>query len=140
MAMESEDALAWAVGAFLGDGRTAAYATLREYYDGAESRRFASPKYAAVANRIMADLVYNRVAGVVEAHADRLQVQGFASDRNPEAGAAAAELWDVNQMAVRADEVHRDAALYGDAYVLVWPEGADAGDPTPRLWPQRPAA
>jgi hypothetical protein len=64
--------------------------------------RFPSPKYAAVANRIMADLVYNRVAGVVEAHADRLQVLGFVSDRNDAVAHAAAEVWDLNAMSVRA--------------------------------------
>jgi hypothetical protein len=68
----------------------------------------------------------NLSAPVVDAVADRLQVTGF--DAEAAAGAAAADgawaLWRTARLPRLANQVHQEALIAGDAYLIVWPDAA----------------
>ena len=42
------------------------------------------------------------------------------------------DIWTRNRMDLRSKDVHREATMMGDAYVLVWPNE----DGTAGIWPQ----
>lgn len=129
--------LAWAVDAF-NDGRSDAYATYRRYVNGAQPLRYATPRYQQAFSRIYHGFAYNRCAGVVQAHADRLVVEGFTTaDTDEQIGDALRNIWQDNRMDARAADVHREMFTCGDAYVVIWPDTTLSGDDAPRIWPQR---
>lgn len=135
---ERED-LEWALAAFA-DGKAATYGMYRKYAAGDHSLRFASSRYMQAFSRVYSGFSYNRCSGVVAAHADRLVVENFAPA--PELGEDAEDtirqLWDANRMDARADAVHREMFLAGDAYVIIWPDAASpvASGGIPNIWPQ----
>lgn len=133
------DPLKWAADAFRDTSLSQRYVKFRRYSDGDQDLAFATPKYAAIFGQLFKSFSYNRTAGVVDAHADRLQVERFVTDQET-VNDAVAEIWGRNRMDQRAGEVHKEALRAGDAYVIVWPETGDAyGDEGvfPQLWPQR---
>lgn len=134
------DPFVWASDAFQRTTLASSYAKYRRYSQGDQDLAFATPKYAEAFGHLFAAFDYNRMAGVVDAHADRLQLERFATGTEA-VDEVAAEIWGRNRMDERAGEVHREALLSGDAYVIVWPETGDAygedGGVFPQLWPQR---
>ncbi len=130
------DGLAWAIAAFRDDAQAERYRTYLRYYHGDQDLAFATPKYETAFGRLFEAFAYNRCASVVDAHADRLQVVGFdVEDGDDAIGAAAWELWRANRMDQRSGEVHQEAPLAGDAYVIVWPEAQPDGSERVCLWP-----
>ena len=134
-----QDPFLWADDAFADGTLAGRYRLYRNYADGRQNLAFATPKYAATFGRLFEAFSYNRCSGVVDAHADRLQVEGFQSDGNEAVAELAREIWDANRMDVRAGQVHREAVRAGDAYVIVWPETLELADGgvQPTIWPQR---
>lgn len=137
---DDRDPFAWAAGAFKDTALANGYARFRRYAMGDQDLAFATPKYAETFGLLFKEMAYNRMNGVVDAHADRLHLERFATG-DEATDAIAAEIWSRNRMDERAGEVHREALLAGDAYIIVWPEtgdpfGADDGV-FPTLWPQR---
>ncbi len=111
------DPLKWAVTAFR-DGRNLNYETYAKYLAGKQSLEFATDRFRLAFGDLVEALTYNRCEAVVDAHADRLQVAGFAADDGVLAQAAQA-LWDANRMDVREGHVATDAFALGDSYVAV---------------------
>ena len=126
------EALAWAVAAAADGERAARYVRYRRYYDGDQDLSFMSQKWRQAFGSRLAMLAYNRCSAVVDAHADRLFVDGFAH-ADAAVAEAAAGIWSRNRMDRRQDEVYTEAFAMGDGYVLVWPD-AETGRPT--IWPQ----
>ncbi len=130
-----DDPLKWGITA-LKDTRSAQYATYRQYLSGVQPLAFATEKFRSAFGRLFDTFSYNRCAMVVDAHADRLCVDGFGADDDALAQKAQ-ELWDDNRMDVREGQVEADAFALGDAYVIVeqhpetgaihlWPQAAEA--------------
>lgn len=133
------EALEWAAEAFRDSRLNDRYKRFRRYASGDQDLAFATPKYAATFGKLFAAFQYNRMEGVIDAHADRLQVERFTAEQEAVAELAG-ELWARNRMDQRAGEVHKEALTTGDAYVIVWPETGEAlGEDAalPQLWPQR---
>lgn len=112
-----EDALRWAVDAFK-DDRNQQYNTLAAYIAGKQPLAFASEKFRSAFGRTFAGFAYNRCRMVRDAHADRLQVQGFGAD-NEALAQAAQDLWDANGMDLREGHLEQDAFGLGDGYLIV---------------------
>lgn len=129
----SADALDWAVDAVNDNAMARRYALYRRYYDGDHDLSFASPKYETAFGRLFAGFAYNRCSSVVDAHADRLFVEGFAVNSDDALSQLASDIWGMNRMDRRQDEVYTEALGMGDGYVLVWPDA----DGQPVIWPQR---
>lgn len=135
------DPLRWAADAFKDKTLADRYGLYRRYAAGDQDLAFATPKYAATFGTLFREFSYNRCAMVVDAIADRLQVERFNVERVAGADETAGDLWRRNRMDGRAGEVHKDALRGGDAYLIVWPETGDAlgdGAAFPQFWPQKP--
>lgn len=128
-----DNALAWAVRAFK-DGRNANYDTYAAYIAGDQPITFGSEKVRGAFARTFSSFSYNRCRMVRDAHADRLQVQGFGSDSEA-LSQAAQDLWDANSMDLREGHLEQDAFGLGDAYLIVemHPERGDV-----HFWVQDP--
>lgn len=129
-----QDGLDWAVAAFSNSQLIGNYKKYEAYYHGEHDLQFASPKFETAFGSLFRGFSYNRCSAVVDAHADRLFVQGFSVDSSPEAEQFFGDIWKMNQMDKRQDEIYTEALTNGDAYVIVWPD-VETGEPV--IWPQR---
>ena len=140
---DEQDPLRWATDAFKDKRLTDRYDLYRRYAAGDQDLRFATPKYATTFGTLFREFGYNRCATVVDAHADRLQVERFTVEHDSgglQGSETAGDLWRRNRMDGRAGEVHKAALRDGDAYLIVWPEtGTAMGESAafPQFWPQR---
>src|SRR5690349_5611358 len=97
--------------------------TYRKHYDGDHSLAFATSKSRSAFADLFKEFAYNMCPSVVDALADRLRITGFGKST---AGMNAWDIWQANHMTQRAGEIHTDAFIAGDAYVLVWPDASGA--------------
>ena len=117
-------------------GRLDAYAKYARYYDGDQSTAFASDIYRDTFGRLIRSLHYNRCSTVVDATADRLQIEAWQDEgAAPDAPSnkAAEELWNVAGGDELQGFVHVEAIKEGDAYVIVWPHPDDPQRPVWRM-------
>jgi len=106
------------------------YQIARDYYDGKHRLAFASEKLSSAFGRLFKAFADNLCPTVVETVKDRLKLDGFDLKA---AQASVNELWRRNRLKVRANQVHLDALVDGDAYVIVWPDS----EGTPVFFPNR---
>jgi hypothetical protein len=97
--------------------------TYRKYYDGDHNLAFATSKFRNAFADLFKEFAYNMCPSVVDALADRLRITGFGKST---AGDLAWQIWQANKMTQRAGEIHTDAFIVGDAYLLVWPDDSGA--------------
>src|SRR6185436_15808277 len=107
----------WALREFA--ARREDYVLAREYYKGKHRLAFASEKLSSAFGRLFKAFADNLMPTVAETVKDRLKLDGFTV---PSAQPAADELWRRNRLKVRANQVHLDALIEGDAYLIVWPD------------------
>lgn len=93
------------------------------YYDGEQRLAFASEKFKSLFMRVFRDFSDNMCQSVVDAVADRLALETVKAQGTGAVGLQARvdDFWRRNRMDRRANEVHNEALISGDAYVLVWP-------------------
>ncbi|MBK9163661.1 MAG: phage portal protein [Acidobacteria bacterium] len=107
------------------------YARTERYYRGDHDLAFATEKFANTFGSLFREFAMNLCPAVTDAVRDRLRVAGFAG----EAGELAESIWRRTRMPIRSGEVHREALVNGDAYVIVWPDEAGRA----AIYPQRAA-
>jgi hypothetical protein len=106
------------------------YTQARSYYDGKHPLSFATEKFRSAFGGLFKEFADNLCPTVVETVKDRLKLDGFTvSDAQSDAD----EIWRRNRLKVRANEVHLDALIEGDAYLIVWPDR----DGAPVFYPNR---
>lgn len=111
----------------------------RDYYFGKQPLAFAVERFNTVfASKFLPGITDNLCAAVIDSLADRLELTGVSSSArtrrkqpddqgreivvvNDAPAARALEIWKRNSMDLRSSEVHREALLTGDGYVIVWP-------------------
>jgi hypothetical protein len=118
------------------------------YYAGEHRLRFATEKWTNAFGQTFREFADNLCAPVVDAYTDRLQVRGFDAQGTGEregnqgspAERAVEALWRDNRLDVQSGQVHHDALLCGDGYVIVWrPDPPPEGGPVlPVIYPQSP--
>ena len=114
------------------------YAKSERYYGGNHDLAFATDKFRNAFGSLFREFALNLCPAVCEAVRDKLRVVGFGVDN---AGTQAASLrvseeqaagvrsdinriWNANRMRIRSGEVHKEALIFGDAYMIVWPDAA----------------
>ena len=114
------------------------YAKSERYYGGNHDLAFATDKFRNAFGSLFREFALNLCPAVCEAVRDKLRVVGFGVDN---AGTQAASLrvseeqaagvrsdinriWNANRMRIRSGEVHKEALICGDAYMIVWPDAA----------------
>lgn len=137
---------AWAYSHFTSEA-IANYRKFREYYEGKQPLAYATEKMASKYGGIFQKFAYNRCSSVVDAIADRLQLQRFSvkakngeplPEDSPERETIetfSAKMYDLNRMDARQGEQIRETLLCGDAYVIVWPRLVN-GEAIPTVYMQ----
>jgi hypothetical protein len=99
----------------------------RNYYLGKHRVKFVGAELQQDFGRQLQSLSCNRCETVVDAVIDRLTVTGFEDDDGDTNHEGIAQtFWKTANLDKIAREVHQEALVHGDAYVLVWPnEGVE---------------
>lgn len=104
-----------------------------DYYDGNHKLTFATKKFDDAFGALFNEFADNLCPVVVDSLVDKLSLTGFVDEAQmgapPDAsGNSPSELaWDIwmrNRMDEGASEVHTDAAIDGNSFVVVWPNEA----------------
>ena len=125
--------LMWADRAF-GGLQAERYQTYHAYINGNQPLALASQKFAAAFGALFRAFAYNRSGSVVDAHADSMKITGFHAEEQNELVQAGADIWEANQMDVRAGQVHAELFGMGDSYLLVDQHPVTGAI---QYWPQR---
>jgi hypothetical protein len=97
------------------------YELYEAYYDGRHRLAFASDRFTTAFGSLFRAFASNLCPTVVDVLADRLQVLGFADAGNADAESLPAQgVWDDSRMDAQAGDLHREALVKGDAYLIVW--------------------
>jgi hypothetical protein len=117
--------------------RRARLKTYRDYLQGDHRLKYATQKYLNAFAGLFEEFAVNYIPRIVGAVADRLEVTGFGEQgvgegasvaERREAGglsdleAQAWEIWERNRMDTRAGQIHREALINGDGFLIVWPD------------------
>jgi hypothetical protein len=105
------------------------------YYEGDHRLTFATAKFREAFGHLFSAIADNWMQLVVEAKAERLEVQGFRFGREPSADQAAWDIWQANGLDAEHKLVHNEAIKLGEAYWLVEP---GQGDDPPRITSEHP--
>ena len=103
-------------------GRARNYLIARDYYLGNHRLAFATEKFRNAFGALFQTFSDNLCPVVIETLHDRLKLDGFTGMADE---TVVADLWRRNRMKQRAGEVHLDALIEGDAYLIVWPDASD---------------
>lgn len=141
--------LQWALAEIREPKREKRYLDARKYYAGDHPMLFAAQRFTTVFGEKFQATADNLCPAIVDSIADRLIVTGVGTNATEESqvddgngntrtrvtdpiGSHAWRVWNRNRMPMRSSEVHREALLTGDGYVIVWqdPRGRAA------IWPQ----
>jgi len=140
LTLEQQAEIKWALGALNGsvDGysRAALYQTYADYYNGAHPLLFANAKFLETFGSTFRANTENLCKLPVDILADLLQVEGFVSRNESDTATPeiTAEIWRRNRMDERAGQIHKNAPIFGESYVIVWPDGE--GEPV--IYPNLP--
>lgn len=101
--------------------RSEFYEQAEQYYEGNVDEVFASRRMRNALAASGDDFRTNYCKTVVEAVGERLEIASVvpADDRGTE---IIGSLWELNNLALEAGDIHRNALKYGDAYAIVWPD------------------
>lgn len=153
--MASMDDLDWSVSQFKESERLRKYSMYWNYYEGNQRLAFATEKFKESFGNLFREFAENACPAVVDSLVDRLKLIGFRSNQATQKeveipslvpdspprkriatsdpmGQKAWDIWTRNYMDLRSKDVHREASMMGDSYVIVWP--GDEG--YPEIWPQ----
>ncbi|WP_087887976.1 phage portal protein [Streptomyces alboflavus] len=100
-----------------------------KYYEGEQQKlAFSQMRYRHAFSEVFAQWRDNFCGMIVDASAERLNVDSFRLPESPGTDRDAREFWQRNSMDAFSGMVHLDTLIRGSAYVAVW---ADAqGEPT----------
>jgi hypothetical protein len=104
------------------------------YYRGDHPLAFASLKFESAFGALFRSFADNWTQIVVDAHEERLNVEGFRFGGEESADTAAWDIWQANDLDADSQIAHTEALIKGSAYVLVWP-----GDPYPEITIEDPS-
>lgn len=101
------------------------YRKTERYYNGTHDLRFATEKFQNTFGDLFREFALNLCPAVVDAVRDKLIVTEFGVETGgQELADEAWRIWQANRMPTRAGQVHKEAVMNGDGYVIVWPDAA----------------
>lgn len=96
------------------------YEIALDYYEGRVPETFASAKLKRAFKVTGDSSRLNFCRPVVDAVNDRLEIADISA-KSEKATNAIKKVWDDNELSLEAQEIHRRTLVYGDCYVIVWP-------------------
>ncbi len=117
--------------------QAARYARPTRYYDGSHDLAFATDKFKNTFGTLFREFALNLCPAICDALRDKMRVTGFSVDTGKSVSPSDLKrIWNDNRMRTRAGELHKEAFICGDAYMIVWPNAA--GEAV--LYPNRAAS
>jgi Phage portal protein, SPP1 Gp6-like len=102
-------------------GRREYYQTAEDYYEGDIPEVFATAGLRNAMRKARYDSRLNFCRPVVDAVQNRLEISAVLGT-SKEGQAVIDTTWEFNELAIDYNEAHRRALVYGDCYVMVWPD------------------
>lgn len=96
-----------------------------DYYSGDQPLQLASDKFAMAFGERFPNLSSNYMELVVDAHRERLHVQGVRIGGAREGDTDAWDWWQRNHLDASSQVLHTDTLVTGTAAVIVWPNAAN---------------
>ena len=95
------------------------YLTAEAYYEGTQTEVFSNPRwYRLLANKNN-DFRFNFARTVVDSVLNRLEIANITANTE-EANRKIRDIWEMNDLQIDSDEIHRRALVFGDSYAIVW--------------------
>lgn len=100
------------------------YLTAEAYYEGTQEEIFGNPKWYQLLVSRNSDFKFNFARTVVDSVLNRLEIANITANED-NLTEEINNIWQMNDLQIDADEIHRRALVYGDCYVMVWtdPQG-----------------
>lgn len=95
------------------------YLTAEAYYEGTQSEIFTNPSWYRLLSVNGNDFRFNFARTVVDSVLNRLEIANITANTE-EANQKIQDIWQMNDLQIDADEIHRRALVFGDAYSIVW--------------------
>jgi hypothetical protein len=95
------------------------YLTAETYYEGTNSEVFPNNRWYKLLGNAGSDFRFNFARTVVDSVLNRLEIANIVAN-TAEANQQINEIWQMNDLQIDADEIHRRALVYGDCYAIVW--------------------
>jgi hypothetical protein len=96
------------------------YQQLFNYYEGDQPLVYSAARLKAAFGDTFARFEQNWCSVVVDATLDRLVLKGFDVNKDKGADDELDNIWSGSDLEVDADDVHKDALIAGESYVIVW--------------------
>jgi hypothetical protein len=95
------------------------YLTAETYYEGTNSEVFPNNRWYKLLGNAGSDFRFNFARTVVDSVLNRLEIANITANTD-EANRQINDIWQMNDLQIDADEIHRRALVYGDCYAIVW--------------------
>jgi SPP1 family phage portal protein len=99
------------------------YLTASAYYEGNQSEIFGNPKWHQLVVSRTSDFRFNFARTVVDSVLNRLEIANITAETE-EFNQRISDIWQMNDLKIDADEIHRRALVFGDCYAVVWTDPA----------------
>jgi len=99
------------------------YMTAESYYDAVQREVFTNQTWLKLFRQDNKHFRFNFAKTVVDAVSHRLEIANIFG-MNEQESAVINEIWEKNDLKLDANEIHRNALMYGDAYGIVWTDVA----------------
>ena len=95
------------------------YLVAEEYYEGTNLEVFSNNRWLQVLGTVRNNFRFNFARTVVDSVLNRLEIANITANTE-EANKKINDIWEMNDLQIDADEIHRRALVYGDCYAIVW--------------------
>lgn len=95
------------------------YLTAESYYEGTQYEIFSDPKWYRILNSKRPYFRFNFARTVVDSVLNRLEIANVTANTE-DLTDRINDIWKMNDLQIDADEIHRRALVFGDAYAIVW--------------------
>jgi hypothetical protein len=95
------------------------YLIAEEYYEGTNLEIFSNNRWLQVLGSVKNNFRFNFARTVVDSVLHRLEIANITANTE-EANKKINDIWEMNDLQIDADEIHRRALLFGDCYAIVW--------------------
>ncbi|MEE4587052.1 MULTISPECIES: phage portal protein [Streptomyces violaceusniger group] len=100
--------------------RRSEYQTAQEYYEGTAEEVYTTAAIKRALRKTVNRFRLNFAATPVDTVNNRLEIASVSAI-SEEAGSYLDKVWASNELTLEVGEIHKNALIYGDAYLIVWP-------------------
>jgi hypothetical protein len=95
------------------------YVTAESYYEGTQSEVFPNQRWYKLLGNAGSDFRFNFSRTVVDSVLNRLEIANILGTTDS-VNQKINSIWEMNDLKLDANEIHKRALVYGDCYAIVW--------------------